>query len=129
MGLFNERFKFRRSDKLNSTTVGQPIAPVDSETSSGDVTEKDRGITSGVQVNAETELEANRKLEDFQQKHQWDPNLPEDTLEDLDEVTHTGDLGKELNLVHAFEDDSPYPEVRAAVRNVGITIVWRLNGY
>ena len=123
MGLFTERFKFRRSENAGSTTDGQPIASVGSGSSSGGVNEKETGITSGAQVSAETELEANRKIEGFQKQHQWDPNLPHDTLEDLDDATHTGDLGKELDLVHEFEDNSPYPEVRAAVRNVSVPIV------
>lgn len=120
MGLFAKRFSFRRSDKVDSTIDGEHIASVDSGSSSGGIVEKDKGRASGVQVGAETELEANRKVEDLERKHQWDPNLPQYTLQELDEANHTGDLGKELNLVHEFEDNSPYPEVRAAVRNVGL---------
>ena len=121
MGLFAKQFSFRRSDKVDSTIDGELVASVASESSSGVITEKDKGLASGVQISAETELEANRKIEDLERKHQWDPNLPQDILQDLDEANNTGDLGKELNLVHEFEDNSPYPEVRAAVRNVGIT--------
>ncbi len=121
MGLFGKRFSFRQSDRVDSTVDGEPVRSVDSGSSSGGRTDKDKGLASGVQVSAETELEANRKVEDLEREHQWDPNLPQDTLQELDEANHTGDLGKELNLVHLFEDNSPYPEVRAAVRNVGIT--------
>ena len=128
MGLFAKRFNFRRSDKVDSTADGEPITSVDSGSSSGGVTEKNKGVASGVQVTAEAELEANRKIEGLERQHQWDPNLPQDTLEDLDEANHTNDLRRELNLVHEFEDNSPYPEVRAAVRNVGDTVVSLIYG-
>ncbi len=123
MGLFAKRFNFRRSYSVNPTIDGEPIASADSGSSSGDINEKDKVLASGVQLTAEIELEANRKIEELERKHQWDPNLPQDILQDLDEVNHTGDLNKELNLVHEFEDNSPYPEVRAAVRNVGSSML------
>ena len=121
MGLFAKRFNFRRSDKADSTIDGEAIAGVDSGSNSSGNFENDKGLASGVQVSAETELEANRKIGELERQHQWDPNLPQDLLQDLDEANHTGNLSKELNLVHEFEDNSPYPEVRAAVRNVGTT--------
>lgn len=70
----------------------------------------------------ETTLEAQKKIKDLQRKHEWDPNLPSDTLEELDDAAHEHDLSHDLNLVSEFEDHSPYPEVRAAVRNVGDTL-------
>ena len=47
-----------------------------------------------------------------------DPNMPEDMLEDMDHARLEHNKTAELELVHAVVDDSPYPEVRAAVRNV-----------
>lgn len=82
-------------------------------------TEKDQTITSGIEMTEETALEAQKKVKVLQRKHEWDPNLPSDILEDLDDAAHEHDLRHDLNLVSGFEDDSPYPEVRAAVRNVG----------
>ena len=118
MGLFVKRFKFRRSDTVNTTVDGTPIASADSGSNLSGNIEKEKGLASGVQVSIETELEANRKIGELERQHQWDPNLPQDVLQDLDEANHTSDLNKELNLMHEFEDNSPYPEVRAAVRNV-----------
>ena len=69
-------------------------------------------------TNQVTELEANRQLNALKKKHKWDPNLPADTLDDLDDATNTHDVHAELNLVDALTENSPYPEVRAAVRNV-----------
>ena len=128
MGLFAKRFFLRRSDTVSPTVDGDPSASVDSGSNSSGNLEKDKGLASGVQVNAETELEANRKIGELERLHQWDPNLPQDILQDLDEANHTGDLRKELNLVHEFEDNSPYPEVRAAVRNVGTSSIKLIGG-
>lgn len=83
--------------------------------------EKDETIASGIEMTEESALEAQEMIKVLQRKHEWDPNLPSDTLEDLDDATHEHDLEHDLTLVSRFEDNSPYPEVRAAVRNVGNT--------
>jgi hypothetical protein len=59
-------------------------------------------------------------LEDFdklQHSHQWDPNLPKDTIEELLDAAKTGDVEKIRHVDQEFAEDSPYQEVRAAVRN------------
>lgn len=89
-------------------------------------TEKNKTIASGIELTEETALEAQKKVKVFQRKHEWDPNLPSDTLEDLDNAAHEHDLRHDLNLVSGFEDNSPYPEVRAAVRNVGDPLFLKL---
>lgn len=120
MGTFAKRFGFQRSNtaQANTSTVSAP----DSDSNLGDSTEKNRGLTSAHQITDATALEAQEKLKSLERKHRWDPNLPADTLEDLDEATHAHDLQHEVSLVGAFEENSPYPEVRAAVRNVGGTL-------
>lgn len=85
-------------------------------------TEKNETTASGIEMTKEPALEAQKKIQVLQRKHEWDPNLPSDTLEDLDDAAHEHDLEHDLNLVSRFEDNSPYPEVRAAVRNVGDTL-------
>lgn len=90
-----------------------------------DSTEKDETIASGIEMTEEPALEAQKKIKVLQMKHEWDPNLPSDTLEDLDDAVHEHDL----NLVSGFEDNSPYPEVRAAVRNVGDTLFLKMPIY
>lgn len=89
-------------------------------------TGKDKTIASGIEITEETALEAQKKVKVLHRKHEWDPNLPSDTLEDLDDAAHEHDLKHDLNLVSEFEDNSPYPEVRAAVRNVGDTLFQKL---
>lgn len=82
---------------------------------SGGSIEKKSGVAT---AHREDTLEAQRKLKDLAKKHRWDPNLPSDTLEDLDEAAYRSDLQHDSKLVDTFEENSPYPEVRAAVRNV-----------
>jgi post-segregation antitoxin (ccd killing protein) len=60
---------------------------------------------------------ARADLEKFQKAHEWDPNLPQ---KEIDAVKHALQSGDAVELVHAdhvLGDDSPYEEVRAAVRN------------
>ncbi|RFU29829.1 hypothetical protein B7463_g6494, partial [Scytalidium lignicola] len=58
------------------------------------------------------------QLKKFKATHQWDWNLDYDQIEAVNRVVDSGDLEKEANFEHALlEEDSPYFEVRAAVRN------------
>lgn len=115
-----KRFGFGRTDASN--TVDLPTTTMEADSGSGSGSEKDlkeHAIATGVDLaNGDTELEANRRVKDLEKKHRWDPNLPSDTLADLDEARHTHNLQGELSLVDAFAENSPYPQVRAAVRNV-----------
>ena len=52
----------------------------------------------------------------FQASHQWDPNLPQSTLDALNSATITNDVEKIHQVAAVFAEDSPYEEVRAAVR-------------
>lgn len=108
--------------KRNSTS---PLGPSKSAGS----TEKDETIASGIEISEESALEAQKKIEMLHRKHEWDPNLPSDTLEDLDVAAHEHDLQHDLNLVSGFEGNSPYPEVRAAVRNVGGLVFPKISIY
>ena len=120
MGFFANRLGFRRS---STTQTNDPaLTAITSLSNSGDSVEKDKVISSGQQLPEEIAVEAQKKLHNLQRKHRWDPNLPSDTLEDLDEAVHVHDFKQDVNLVGAFEDNSPYPEVCAAVRNVSIAI-------
>ncbi|KAH6721482.1 OPT family small oligopeptide transporter [Leptodontidium sp. MPI-SDFR-AT-0119] len=52
----------------------------------------------------------------FQASHQWDPNLPQSTLDALDSAGKIHDSEKFHEVEVTFGEDSPYEEVRAAVR-------------
>lgn len=59
-----------------------------------------------------------KELEAFKHEHAWDPNLPADQLAAVDEALKVGDLEKKVAIeTTLLEENSPYPEVRAAVRN------------
>ena len=73
-----------------------------------------------------SEVEANTTLQQIKKKHKWDPNLPEELEEEIEEKTDQHNLAGELRLVDELVENSPYPEVRAAVRNVGVSIYYLL---
>ncbi|KAI0966207.1 OPT family small oligopeptide transporter [Xylaria arbuscula] len=56
-------------------------------------------------------------LEKIQQAHQWDPNLPKEKLDAIRAAVEDGDAKEMLEAEMLFTEDSPYLEVRAAVRN------------
>ena len=116
MASLAKRFGFRRTSIPQAGEI--PSESLVSISHSGASTEKENGVSTAHRIAASNTLEAQRKLKDLARKHRWDPNLPSDTLEDLDEATYRGNLPYDLNVVNAFEENSPYPEVRAAVRNV-----------
>ncbi|KAF2689089.1 OPT family small oligopeptide transporter [Lentithecium fluviatile CBS 122367] len=49
--------------------------------------------------------------------HQWDPNLPQDKVDELLSATRDGDPEAIRKAQADFIEDSPYEEVRAAVKN------------
>ena len=59
---------------------------------------------------------ADRELKRFRKQHRWDPFLEQDKLEAIDDAIATGDTEKEAAVdASLIQEDSPYPEVRAAV--------------
>lgn len=60
-------------------------------------------------------------LKQFEKMHRFDPNLPLDELEEVDIALNTANVekGAEIEQILA-EDNSPYPEVRASVRNFDV---------
>ncbi|KAL5376381.1 hypothetical protein DPSP01_010492 [Paraphaeosphaeria sporulosa] len=64
-----------------------------------------------------SETEANQRLNAFRQDHKWDPNMPEEAIDMVDAVTEAHDHKGEAQLVGEVIENSPYPEVRAVVRN------------
>lgn len=52
-----------------------------------------------------------------------DPNMPFDEFNDVDAAIATGNAEKGVEIEHALmEDNSPYPEVRAVVRNYDVDV-------
>ncbi|KAH6664850.1 putative sexual differentiation process protein isp4 [Halenospora varia] len=77
----------------------------------------DSGATSSVDVD-NTAAVAEAELEAFQVEHKWDPNIPQESIDKVQEALKEHDVEKTVAIeVNLLEEDSPYPEVRAAVRN------------
>jgi len=64
---------------------------------------------------ADSALEQLRK---FKKTHQWDFNLDYDQIEQVNKAVEGSDTEKGASIEHTLlEEDSPYFEVRTAVRN------------
>lgn len=71
------------------------------------------GVTE-INKQAESNVEELSKLKSL---HQWDPNLSQEKLDEINEAVDTNDQEKAAELDKSFLQDSPYHSVRAAVRN------------
>lgn len=83
--------------------------------------EKDSKSTSDENVPSQVlqyQPEAIQHLDNLKKQHQWDPNLPDDVLDEVDNVLHTDDAKAQVLVADELLDNSPYPEVRAAVSNI-----------
>ncbi len=103
---------------------GKNASPVRSDGSASgsneDVKEKDPVAikATGADLTPSDELETAAQLKAIKKKHEWDPNFSEDLVEGIEEATEHHDIGGEIRLVDELVENSPYPEVRGAVRNV-----------
>lgn len=108
---------------------GKNASPVRSEdlgsgSNEDDMTKEKDSVAikaTGADLSPSDELETAAKLKAIKKKHQWDPNFSEDLVEGIEEATQHHDIGGEVRLVDELVENSPYPEVRAAVRNVSLS--------
>lgn len=93
--------------KTDEAVVSETTAEADAIDAAPTATGSDYVADSGIE-----------ELKKFRKTHQWDWNLDYDQIEAVNRVVDSGDVEKEANFEHALlEEDSPYFEVRAAVRN------------
>ena len=78
---------------------------------------------TGAELTPADELETAARLKAIKRKHEWDPNFSADLVDDIEEATQHHDVGGEVRLIDEVVENSPYPEVRAAVRNVSSSSV------
>ncbi|EKD18024.1 uncharacterized protein L3040_004563 [Drepanopeziza brunnea f. sp. 'multigermtubi'] len=83
--------------------------------------EEATGVSTGIEAdpddNGVSATIIQRDIRALKRSSRWDPNLPQDAIHSID-AAYEGDLEKKAAVEHALlEQDSPYPEVRAAVRN------------
>ncbi|QKX63788.1 uncharacterized protein TRUGW13939_10959 [Talaromyces rugulosus] len=62
--------------------------------------------------------EAIKHVKNLKAQHQWDPNLSDDIYDEIDEALQTNDGTAQVGIAAELLENSPYPEVRAAVPNV-----------
>lgn len=91
----------------------QPAASLTTSTAGHGTIEPVSGVKGDISVEAHA-LDDVRKL---QQNHRYDPNLPEEDIEALDEAVRAGSVEKAFEVDESFTKDSPYEAVRAAVRD------------
>ena len=113
---------------------GKNASPVRSEdigSGSDDVKEKDSVAikATGADLSPADELETAAQLKAIKKKHQWDPNFSEELVDDIEDATQHHDIGGEVRLIDEVVENSPYPEVRAAVRNVSPSFLYIGNLY
>ncbi|KAI1755875.1 OPT family small oligopeptide transporter [Xylaria castorea] len=81
----------------------------------------ERGLTP--EASSSEGIETPDTLKRFEHQHHFDPNLPTDEIELMDASLTRSDAEKSVNVeANVVEDDSQYPEVRAAVRNYDVDL-------
>lgn len=129
MSTFAKRLGFgKKHDNVINAEVVSPESGSGSDVQASSDVKDEKGLNFGEDQSKAikasgtdrriSEVEANTTLRQIKKKHLWDPNLPEELEEEIEENTDGHNLAGELRLVDEFVENSPYPEVRAAVRNV-----------
>lgn len=77
------------------------------------VPDMEGSIEGSMEGSMEAESTGFASLKQFEKMHRFDPNLPLDELEEVDNALNTDNVekGAEIEQILA-EDNSPYPEVR-----------------
>ncbi|ETS74101.1 hypothetical protein PFICI_13967 [Pestalotiopsis fici W106-1] len=98
---------------FKSTSAAPPAAEITQT-----ISEDDRNDKKATKVAQDVDVSAAAEdLNKIAHAHQFDPNLPREKLEALQKALDHGDADEILEADALFTDDSPYAEVRAAVRN------------
>ncbi|TVY39646.1 Sexual differentiation process protein [Lachnellula subtilissima] len=92
-------------DGISRSNSGTEVTPTSSEKKELDGQDVD--ITAAAE-----------DLPKFAKTHQFDPNLPQERINILHDATTTGDVEAMKVAEAAFAEDSPYEEVKAAVRAI-----------
>ncbi|PYH93963.1 small oligopeptide transporter [Aspergillus ellipticus CBS 707.79] len=79
--------------------------------------EKEQAFSTAVAADESSPEAATVHLKHLKEQHQWDPNLPDDIADEIDEALATDDKGARVGMTNELMENSPYPEVRAAVTN------------
>ncbi|KAI1656429.1 small oligopeptide transporter [Daldinia decipiens] len=100
-------FPFGKADTSDKATSEISPDPAESATPNSS-NEKLRDIDVATAI---------KDLHQIQHAHQWDPNLPQEKLDAVNSALKHGDVKEIIEADSLFSENSPYEEVRAAVRN------------
>ena len=99
---------------FSSSAAGAPTEIISAErVESSDSFDKDQPDKTATAADV---AHAREDLEKIEQAHRWDFNLPQGKLDAVKQAIRDDDPGEILQADHLFSDNSPYEEVRAAVR-------------
>lgn len=73
--------------------------------------------TELVETLVPTAHDALEHLAKLKKEHNWDPNLPNEVEDEIDEAFMTSDAKAQIHIAEELLENSPYPEVRASVPN------------
>ncbi|KAI0129119.1 OPT family small oligopeptide transporter [Xylariales sp. AK1849] len=103
------RLPFKSADSAApAPEVIRSVEPADHSSTEGEKNQKYEGIDVS---------EAVADLDKIAHAHRYDPNLPQEKIDAVKKALEDGDAHEILEADSLFTDDSPYEEVRAAVRN------------
>jgi len=119
---FKKRFGFTRSNTSGEpsgvtelTEVGDVKGGMSTDVKSMEAaTFNDGDAIIANDVRRISEVEAHSRLRNFRREHQFDPNLPDDAFDEIDETTMAHNAKGEAELVGELVENSPYPEVSYA---------------
>ena len=116
--------KFRKKASDGSATANTSITDIGldrirpaGKTPSVTVNNGDDRSSNGGTDKLRTELDAYEELKHLQKLYQWDPNLDPRITEGMQRAAVTRDNSIVIDFIDLIENDSPYAEVCAAVRN------------
>ncbi|KAF2753428.1 OPT family small oligopeptide transporter [Pseudovirgaria hyperparasitica] len=113
----NPRPATRESTSIEPSTT-KASSDTDTSTSTGANKADIDGISGGNSSSAPAVDRAREELQQFVKTHAHDPNLDKEKIETLIEAANSDDPETILGVDREFMEDSPYAEVRAAVRAV-----------
>ncbi|KAL4741238.1 OPT oligopeptide transporter protein-domain-containing protein [Aspergillus similis] len=82
------------------------------------VTTADDSLPSDDAPSASAGLDTVEQLKHLKEHHHWDPNLPDEVVDEVNDALHATDKDRRQSIVASLLENSPYPEVRAAVPNI-----------
>ncbi|KAL4962586.1 small oligopeptide transporter, OPT family [Aspergillus stella-maris] len=82
------------------------------------ITAADESLAENFGGDGATSTSTVHQLRLIKEHHNWDPNLSDEVEDEINDALNTTDTKARQEIAHDLLDNSPYPEVRAAVPNI-----------